>query len=375
MFTALGVAPRPTTMRPARQIAARLGQILQATALAAACGGSLAAESTVTLSLSQVTALGLRTQVAEGDASQSSARYPATVTIPASQQQVVASALPGMVEALRASVGDTVRAGQILAVVRSAQAQELQHDVHVAKTQAALTAMQLQRDEQLFKEGLIAASRLENTRTQAGLAQEQSDERALALAQAGGSALGETTRITLKSPMNGVVLEKPAVLGQRIDSTTAIYRLASLAPLWLELQVPAAQAARVRIGDAVGVAGHPASGRVIAIGHAVDAASQTVLVRAELRQPPPTLRAGQAVEAQLALSEQGLARVPSAALFAESGATLVFVDGGDGRYRTQAVETVSNTGGVSAVRGLPAGSRVVVQGIAALKSVRAAQRP
>jgi RND family efflux transporter MFP subunit len=343
--------------------------------LAAACGSSLAGESTLTLSPAQVKSLGLRTQAAEGDQARSSARYPATVTIPASQQQVVAAALPGMVEALRASVGDTVRAGQVLGVVRSAQAQELQHDVHVAKTQAALTAMQLQRDEQLFKEGLIAASRLENTRTQAGLAQEQSDERALALAQAGGSAHGETTRITLKSPMNGVILERPVVLGQRIDSTTAIYRLASLAPLWLEMQVPAAQATSVRIGDAVSVAGNPASGRVIAIGHAVDAASQTVLVRAEVRQPPPTLRAGQALEAQLARSEPGLTRVPSAALFAQAGTTQVFVDAGQGRYEMRAVEAVSNTGGVSSVRGLAAGSPVVVQGIAALKAVQAAQRP
>jgi RND family efflux transporter MFP subunit len=341
-------------------------------------GPAGATDAPITLQASQAAALGIRTQAAEGNGSHASARYPALLTIPASQQRVVASALPGMVDALLVSVGEPVRAGQVLAYVRSAQAQELQHDVHVAHSQAALAEAQLQRDEQLFKEGLIAASRLENTRTQAGLAQEQREERALALTQAGGSSQGETTRITLRSPINGVVLERPVVLGQRIDASTALYRVATLTPLWLEMQVPAVQAADVRLGDSASVAnvaGAAGAGKVIGIGHAVDAASQTVLVRAELRTPAAALRAGQAVEALLERQAPGLVRIPSAALIVNAGKPAVFIDDGAGRYRIQPVEVVSSAGEVSSVRGLPAGSPVVVQGLAALKSLLNAQRP
>jgi hypothetical protein len=39
------------------------------------------------------------------------------------------------------------------------------------------------------------------------------------------------------------------------------------------------------------------------------------------------------------------------------------------------VQVVSSAGGMAAVRGLPAASAVVVQGTAALKSLRSAQRP
>lgn len=334
-----------------------------------------AEESTIALQASQIQALGLRTQPVDGDTVRATLRFPATLLVPSAQQRVVASPLPSLVESLRVSVGDAVRAGQVLAVLRSAQAQDLQHELHVARSQAVLADAQLRRDEQLHGEGLIATARLETSRTQAALAAEHRDERALALAQAGGAAEGEPGRITLTAPMSGVVLERPAVVGQRVEPATVLVRLASLSPLWLEMQVPASQAVDIHPGDPVRVAGAAAAGKVIAIGHSVDSASQTVLVRAELQQPPPGLRVGQAVEALIDRSVPGLTRVPSVALVDEGGHTVVFVDAGRGRYRAVPVQAVASADGLSSVRGLAKGSQVVVTGTAALKSLRAAQRP
>jgi RND family efflux transporter MFP subunit len=334
-----------------------------------------AADAMLVLKPAQVQSLGLQTTTIAAEAAGIAARYPATVLVPSNQQRVLAAPLPALVEALRASVGDTVRAGQVLAVLRSAQVQELHHDVHVARSNATLAAGQMARDEQLYKEGLIARSRLDTTRSQAHLANEQREERELALAQAGGSAQGDSSRITLTAPISGVVLERPVVVGQRVDPATALYRLANLSPLWLEMQVPAREAQAVRPGDEVRWVGGEAVGKVIAIGHAVDPATQTVLVRAEVKQPPPSLRAGQAVEVALQRTAVGLSPVPSAAVVDDGGRSIVFVDSGEGRYQALPVQAVSSAGGITAVRGLPAGSKVVVQGTAALKSLRSAQRP
>ena len=112
-------------------------------------------ETVLSLKPGQVSALGLRTQTVGADGAPTIARYPAVVTIPAAQQRVVAAPLPAMVESVNVSAGDNVRAGQVLAVLRSTQAQELQHDVHVSRTQAVLAGSALARDEQLFREGLI----------------------------------------------------------------------------------------------------------------------------------------------------------------------------------------------------------------------------
>jgi RND family efflux transporter MFP subunit len=345
---------------------------------AAACLSAVPAsakEAELALKPGQVSALGLRTQTAGTAGVPTTVRYPAVVTIPPSQQRVLSAPLPALVESVNVSAGDSVRAGQVLAVLRSAQAQELQHDVHVSRTQAVLADSTLARDEQLFREGLISLARLEATRAQAGLAAEQREERESVLTQAGGNARAPGGRLTLVAPMAGVVLERHVVVGQRVDVAAPLMRIARLAPLWVEMQVPAREAAALRLGNPVRLGDHGAAGHVVAIGAMVDPASQSVLVRAEVLPPLGGLRAGQAVEVQVERSGAGLVQLPSVAVLQGAEQSIVFVESGEGRYRAARVQTVSSSGAMAAVSGLPAGSKVVVQGTAVLKAMLAAQQP
>lgn len=106
-----------------------------------------------TLTARQIEALGIRIQTVDGAQAASFARYPAQVVVPVARQRLVAAPLPGLVESLQVAVGDPVRAGQTLAVLRSAQASELQRDVAQATSQVDLARRSLERDEQLFAEG------------------------------------------------------------------------------------------------------------------------------------------------------------------------------------------------------------------------------
>ncbi|MEO9148588.1 MAG: biotin/lipoyl-binding protein, partial [Burkholderiaceae bacterium] len=143
------------------------------------------AEPVLNIKPAQVEALGIQTKAAIADSTGSTRGLPSTVLVPSSQQRVVAAPLPGLVESLRASVGDTVRAGQALAVLRSSQAQELQRDALTTSGQSSLAESVLARDELLHKEGLIALSRLEATRAHAKQARLLQQDRQRALAQAG----------------------------------------------------------------------------------------------------------------------------------------------------------------------------------------------
>lgn len=252
-----------------------------------------------TLAAQQVEALGIRVEPVGSAQTASVARYPAQVVVPVARQRLVAAPLPALVESLQVAVGDPVRAGQTLAVLRSAQATELQRDVAQANSQAELARRSLERDEQLFAEGLIAQSRLEAARALARQAQAQQLERRRALEQAGVG--GGSGQIVLRAPISGVVLEQHAVVGQRVEQAAPLYRIATLDPLWVEMQVPATDAAVLALGRGVRVEASPTAGgagaagaaggaraiegRVIALGQSVDAATQTVLVRAEVRAP------------------------------------------------------------------------------------------
>jgi cobalt-zinc-cadmium efflux system membrane fusion protein len=338
----------------------------------AAHAGAQAAEATLALQATQVQALGVRVQAVD-TAEASVARLPATVVIPPQQQRVLSAPMAGLVEALNVSVGDAVKAGQVLALMRSAQAQELARDVLTSDSQATLSAGNRERDEQLYKEGLIPLARLESSRALARQAQLQQQERRRALAGVGASADGSV--LLLKAPISGVVLARPAVIGQRLEAAAPLYQIANLSNLWMEMQVPAADAAVVKLGDHASVAGTQIQGHVITIGHTVDAGSQSVLVRAALQAPAAGLRAGQVVEAQLARKSESQVTLPDAAVLGDGARKIVFLEAAPGQYRVTPVQVLRSAGGRSSVSGLQSGSKVVVQGTAALKALLAEQRP
>jgi RND family efflux transporter MFP subunit len=322
----------------------------------------------------QIEALGILTKPAVADLTGSARGLPSTVLVPTGQQRLVASPVPGLVVSLHANVGDTVRAGAVVAELRSAQAQELQRDAVTTASQSSLASSTLARDEQLYREGLIPQSRLESSRSQATQAQLQQLDRQRALAQAGASAGGAGGVVTLTAPIDGVVLERSVVVGQRVDQAAALFRIGKLSPLWLEIQVPVDEAEEVRLGDNVQIARSTARGRVIAVAPTVDGASQTVIVRAELRQPPANLRIGQAVEARIERAQADTVQVPSAAVVEQAGKSVVFMEVKAGQFRIVPVQVTGSAGGLTSVKGLVVGSKVVVQGTAALKSLLASSR-
>lgn len=346
------------------------GAVAAAAATAFAAEPTGANEAQIALKPEQVTALGVRAQTPVSHTATVS--YPGVLTIPSGQQRVVATPLPGLIEALHVSVGDAVKAGQPIARIHSAQVLELVAELGGLRVQSEVAASALARDEALHREGLIAMARLEATRAQAALARAARDQREATLARLGPAGAGGV--VNLVAPVSGVVVERPAAVGQRVDGATAVYRIAQLAPLWVELQVPAHQAESIRPGMNVRVRGADAPARVLATGSTVDPASQTVLVRAELRNPPPGLRAGQAVEAALERPEGGVLQVPDAAVVREGQRAYVFVQAADGRYGRVVVQPLSTAGGQTAVRGLSSGTKVVVEGTAALKTLSSASK-
>jgi len=335
---------------------------------------SWSAATTLSLKPGQVQALGVQAQSISGQA-QSVSRYPALIVLPSGQERVVAAPLAGLIESIQVSVGDAVRAGQVVAVLRSTQVQELVRDVLTADSQAALALSASSRDELLYKEGLIPLSRLEASRAQARQAQWFGQQQRQALQSAGGSVSNASGTIKLLAPISGVVLERTAAVGQRVDQATGLLRVASLSPLWAEVHVPAGEAAAIRPGDSLSLVGSKVQGRVITVGHQVDAANQSVLVRAEIRPVPAGLRIGQAVEAQLVRADATATQVPASAVLDDGGKPMVFVETGAGKYQTVAVQVISSAGGITAIKGLEPNSRVVVQGTSALKALLAAARP
>jgi RND family efflux transporter MFP subunit len=332
----------------------------------------------VAVAAAQAAALGIATAPLGERESLALVGLAAIVVVPPAQVRIVAAPVGGLLERVTVAVDDPVRAGQPIARLLSPGLSELQRGFVQGSVQARLADEVARRNRQLFDEGLVAEARLrESLAAQADAAATLAERRqALRLAGVPEAALVRLATggaadpgIELFAPIDGVVLEQAVPVGSRVEAATALFRVARLAPLWLELQVPVARLARFAPGDAVEVSGTSVRGRVISIGRGTGA-GQFVVVRAEVPGGAPALVPGQAVEVTVRPVGRvaGGWRVPVAAVVRQEGRTLVFVQAGDG-FDAVAVRLVDEGDGGALVEGpLADGDRLVVRGVSTLKA-------
>jgi hypothetical protein len=134
---------------------------------------------------------------------------------------------------------------------------------------------------------------------------------------------------------------------------------------------------QLKEGMPVKVAGRPVSGKIISIGRAVDAASQSVLLRAAVSSGSEQLSPGQVIEVELAASsaEQNGNKqtLPAGALIRQQNQTLVFVQTVNSdkslTLTARQVQVVSQGGDSVVVDGLRGDEIVVIKGVSSLKSM------
>jgi RND family efflux transporter MFP subunit len=303
---------------------------------------------------------------------------PARVSIPPQQARVVSAPRGGLVTVLTAAESDQVRAGEILAHIESPGLVGLQRELLQATTELRLARAEHDRNEQLRKTNAVS----ERVYLESGSSLDEAaalvDERRQVLRLAGMTpesiadleqARKMSSILEVRSPIDGVVVEVPAVLGERVDDSEPLYRIARLEPLWLEISVPLDRLTGVAPGGAVQIPCDAGEARVDLIGRKVDPANQTVLVRAEVKGAGDCLRPGQFVEVRLQLGNtEDQFRVPSSAITRIGDMPMVFVHEAAG-FAPVSVKIIAREGQFSIVSGgLAAGSRVAASGIASLKA-------
>ncbi|WP_187148406.1 efflux RND transporter periplasmic adaptor subunit [Thioalkalivibrio sulfidiphilus] len=303
--------------------------------------------------------------------------YPARVELPPGQEHVVTAGEGGVVEAVLASEGQTVAAGEPLLRLRSAGIAALEREYLQAREQAALARQQTERDEALYREGIIPERRVQESRSALAQAHTLSQGARQALEAAGLDAkdlhtLEQTGRVSstqiLRAPFTATVLEVMVRNGEQADPSTPLLRLGQTSTLWLEIRVPVEDLAGLSVGAGVQVLHATVLGRVILIGQQVEPADQSVAVRAEIHTGAESLRPGQLLQVSLLEPSGAHAfRLPASAVVHRGEGQYVFVQSPQG-FRVEPVRVLSTSTGDVVVNGtLSTDDRVAVKGIAALK--------
>jgi len=278
---------------------------------------------------------------------------------------------------VRAQVGDRVKAGQVLAVfdaegVRAevaqsraalaearANAAEAQANADRARSLQTTGAMSEQQIAQFTTAAVTAAARVESA--QAMLAVQE-----LRLKHA-----------QVLAPDSGIVAARSATVGAVVPAGTELFRLIRQGRLEWRAEVPAADLARVKPGQAVSLKaanGVMAQGRVRMVGPTVDTQTRAALVYVDLLPgTPEAIKAGMFAAGEMVLGDSAATTVPQQAVVNRDGFTYLFVlaepKGSDAagtarvqRLKVQAGRRVGDR--VEIASGLPTGAapRVVVQG-------------
>lgn len=340
------------------------------------CAADLPARDVVMTAAQQQT-LGVATAEPEAVNTVPGQELPALVTVAPDQVHLLAAPQPGLLEYMPSAVGDEVVRGQVIARLKSPELVSLQRDFLQILSQQHLSQTAMTRDEMLFKEGIIARRRYQETQSAFDEMNAALEERRQALLLAGMAAqdIAElqqnrrlSTTLQVRAPITGVVIERLAEPGQRLTMSEPIYRIANLDPLWLEIRVPLEQLPSLAAGAEVKVEALGAAGRLLSVGRDVDAASQTVRVRAELTAGSGALRPGQYVQASIAsMAGEGRYQVPAAAVVRSGQHSIVFVQTATG-FSPRIVEVLGTQDGKTVlVAKFAAQERLAVTGLAAVK--------
>lgn len=283
--------------------------------------------------------------------------------------KTVTSWIDGRIDKLHVKeTGKRVRTGQSIATLYSPEVYAAHQDLLVAKRQ--LTRMS--SSSPLSRVSADAAYDAARERlTLLGVPDREIDRME--------KAKKPTRAVAIRSPFSGTVIERLATEGAYVDTGAALYRVANLRTLWVQLDAYESDLSRISVGQEVQVEVEAVpdtvfEGTVTFIDPVLDAKRRTARVRVQLDNSKGLLRPGMFAEATVATKQpEGTPQplvVPSTAPLFTGRRAVVYVEVDDGAgpsYEARTVRLGPRLGSVyPVVAGLSEGERVVTRGAFAL---------
>lgn len=291
----------------------------------------------------------------------------------------VKSEVSGVVRAVYVTQWVPVRKGTPLARLDTSETEAGLEGLKALDAQARVAVARAKREydraQQLKQYGLITQQGLDDAKS----ALEAAEAAAAATHAQVRTGEARLAKSSIDAPMDGVVAERNVSVGDRVENmggNESMFRIVDNRLLNLTVTVPTPKLPGVRVGQTLefttdALPGRTFTGKVMFINPAVDVASRSAKVVAEVSNADGALRGGLFVNGRILLgTRKGVLQVPREAILnwdvVRRSATVFVVR--DGRADERRVETGATSGGrVEIVSGLAAGEDVVVRGGFALK--------
>jgi membrane fusion protein, heavy metal efflux system len=256
------------------------------------------------------------------------------------------------------SVGEFVRAGQVLAVLNPTAGEG-----GYARSRGELERLEREvaRAERLYAAGAIPQRRLEEARHDLAIA------RAEMRSIGGGGADGDF-RLRVTAPISGVVAQRSFVPGGRVEAGEPLFVLVDASTVWLRVQLPGAAASALTREPTPtftieGMDRDFETSRLVSVGSVLDPQTRTVPAVFEAPNPGGMLRIGQFARAVVPVggTVTGVAIVNDA-IVDDNGTPVAYVQTGGESFERRVLTLGDRDATRTVVTGIRPGERVVTTG-------------
>ncbi|PPV07515.1 cation efflux system protein [Xanthomonas bromi] len=296
-------------------------------------------------------------------------QMPAVIEVLPERLVRVTPPLAGRVVALPKTLGDTVRAGDVLCVLDSAELASAYSEAGKANATLQQARLELARQKALTADSISAERDLQAAQQVFDSAQNEARAASDRLAQLDVAAQAAShRRYALRAPIAGRVVELNAAPGGFWNDTTApLMTVADISQVWLTSSVPEREIGQVFEGQPVIASldtypGQRFAGQVQHLDDLLDPTTRTLKVRVALTNREGLLKPGMFARAQFQSRPQQALMVPDSALLQMGLYTRVFVETAPFVYRSRIVATGRALDGYTEIlSGLKAGERVLIK--------------
>ena len=294
----------------------------------------------VQVTQAQIKQFDIRCQVVSSGDVEAWIQAPGQIEINHEHMAHIVPRVKGVVSRVDVDLGQSVMAGQVLAVIESRELADAKAEFLNALERQTLALTHFEREALLFKQKVT--SELDYLASQEAMAETRIALRTarqkllalglsvLAVAQLPSQPEDTFTAYTMVAPFNGVIIQKHIVLGEVVNDASETFVIADMDTVWVDLQVNQQDILSVRPGQIGEVfLNQAASGirsEVIYVDKILDPTTRMAVVRMLLDNTQDQYRPGTFVTGKIGIQSEGQALVvPKDAIQNVNDQTCVFV--------------------------------------------------
>ncbi|OIR12295.1 cobalt-zinc-cadmium resistance protein CzcB [mine drainage metagenome] len=287
----------------------------------------------------------------------------------------ISSPVLGRAVSIRAQIGDTVKAGQVLMIMDSPELGSALADARKADADLQLKRKAFERTNLLLGGGVIA--RKDQESSQADLSQAEAEaQRADARLKSLGAQRSGNQSYILRAPITGVVVDRQVNPSSEVrpDATTPLFTITNPDHLWASIDLPELDLGKIFKGQhlSIQVDAYPDevfSGTVESIGVMVDPTTRRVTVRCSLQSKGKLKPEMYARITPLNSKNIKVIRLPNTALITEGLYNYVFAEVSPGHFKKRRISLSSQERDFVTVKnGLSVGEQVITTGAILMNS-------